>query len=234
MHGMDEDDVRQEAYAGVAQAARNFDPNRGASFQTYAHAYILGTIYRRVSSGDALTFASELHEGYEGATEENDDVGARDALTRLLARIVDVGGPARVGETVYRAVKDLPSGELEDLLDAYDRLLAAEREEPRKLVVVRTMIDTALTRALDREGEMMKVSVLAQILRVRERRQAAGLKKRTYSYARLQREFGTADKTIKSWLGLCDEQGIAANDLHPETLTKLARIMTPRRGPTAG
>jgi hypothetical protein len=77
---------------------------------------------------------------------------------------------------------------------------------------------------------MVQVSDLAQMLRAREHG-GIRMEHNPYSPHALSKRFPYSDKTIKRWLILCEELGITADSWEPEPL---ARIMTPRRGPTAG
>ena len=236
--GLDFDDVRHAVFFAVLDAIPKFDPEHtsGASFATYAFKYIKGEVAGLARCSPHLAGARDA-EALEG--EDVDEV-LREEEPSSLAGIVELTRKHSVPvicERVYQRTKDTgehPSEILRRIAEGIEEEFSQELERDVMVQALHAMFIAQSIRAEDREGKMVKVSKLAQILRARAYRQAAGMKKRTYSDARLQREFGISDKTVKSWRISCEEQGIVADDLSPETLTRLARIMTPRRGPTAG
>jgi RNA polymerase sigma-32 factor len=52
--GRDLDDVRQDAYIGLMQAARKFEPERGHRFATYAVHWMRASIFDAIVAGDEV------------------------------------------------------------------------------------------------------------------------------------------------------------------------------------
>jgi RNA polymerase sigma-32 factor len=52
--GRDIDDVRQDAYIGLMQAARKFEPERGHRFATYAVHWMRASIFDAIIDGDEI------------------------------------------------------------------------------------------------------------------------------------------------------------------------------------
>jgi len=229
MHGMTYEDARYAAFLAVAEAVKQFDPAKG-TFQTYAFPFILGQLYRGTLLADVLAFAGPLHEGSpEGDAPAYE---ASDGSISFLSRIVGI--PAEeLAEHVYTQTAALSSEELENAVADFETLCPEPlRSENRSLEIVHGMLIAQATRAAELEGKTVRVSDLAQMLRAKEYR--GHMNKRWRSDAQLAREFGIAPNTVKAWLEECKKQAIAADDLSPETLTQLARIMTPQRGFAAG
>ena len=94
-HGLDNDDMRYEAFPAVMQAAKGFDPDKGASFQTYAYGFILGRLRAMVVTEDALcdarSDASELRGIAEDAQASREPVLD---MWHLLELHTDDVGPA--------------------------------------------------------------------------------------------------------------------------------------------
>jgi len=228
IHGMNREDARSVAFPAVWRAAKGFEPAKG-TFQTYAFLFILGELHRYALEAYALSVANLL----EDTSQLPEESVEQHALgTRFLSRIVGI--PAgELGQYLYETTAELSSEEIEscitDLEESFPDQLRSEN--PALEVTHATLIARSI-RAADREGKMVRVSDLAQMLRAREHR--AHMKKRWRSHTQLAREFRISDKTAKAWLDRCEQEGIVADDLSCETLTRLARIMTPRRGPAAG
>jgi len=231
-HGKTREEVYSIALAGVWRAAKEFDPAKG-TFQTYAYYHILGAIRHDLlrdsqpDEGIAVPYAPDAHDvpDYEASP---------DTLVRtvdLYSRIIGVPKGSLVRQ-IYRESGSLPSGYLDDVIACIDLHLLEQSREVQALEIARSMLIAQSIRAADREGRMVRVSDLAQMLRARKHPNPRNEK--VPSYAQLQREFGISDKTIKEWLRASKDEGIAADDLSPETLDRLSRIMTPRRGPRAG
>jgi hypothetical protein len=58
-NSLSEEDIRYAAFPAVMKAAKGFDPDKGAAFQTYAYKFILGEIRRLVAKEDALVHATQ-------------------------------------------------------------------------------------------------------------------------------------------------------------------------------
>lgn len=65
LHGLDKDEIRYTVFPAVGKAAKGYDPAQGASFQTYAYAFILGELRSSIVTGDALNNSGELVETEE-------------------------------------------------------------------------------------------------------------------------------------------------------------------------
>jgi hypothetical protein len=234
MHGKTYEEVHAVAFPGIWRAANGFDPAKG-TFQTYAYYHILATIRRdllcgsRPDEGSAEPYAPAVHD-------VPDHEASPDALTRaadLSSLMIAIPEGSLVGQ-IYTETNSLDSEYLEDTAASVEMLLSEQLpcEKQRRLEIVRAMLIAQATRAADREDRMVTVSDLAQMLQAKKYRQH--MKKKWHSNAQLSREFDVSDKTIKEWLRACEEEGIAADDLSPGALDRIARIMTPRRGPKAG
>jgi hypothetical protein len=227
MHGWTYEGASYIALPGVWKAAEGFEPAKG-TFQTYAYWFILGEI------SDELARGGHPNEGIT-VPDVPDEEASPERLVRrldLLLRIMAVPRGSLVGQ-IYRETSSLPSEDLEDTVALIKMLLSEQPpHEKQSLEIARSVLISQSIRAADREGRMVRVSDLAQMLRARKDRNP--MNEKLPSYAQLQRQFGISDKTIKEWLGACKEAGTAADDLSPESLDRLSRIMTPRRGPRAG
>ena len=108
-HGMTWEDAKAEAYPAVHDAAKSYDPKRGA-FGTHAYYFIRKRLRRSVSPQDALNRTSyyEPPDRAEPAQEPNDEP---DLIVWLFR--------PPPGEHVKRRLRDLDA---EDLNRA-DRLL---------------------------------------------------------------------------------------------------------------
>ena len=70
-HGLDSADVENIAYLAVANAAKTFDPRKGA-FQTYVRNFILGELRRWIATQDPLD-RPELRSDVEAPDREDDE-----------------------------------------------------------------------------------------------------------------------------------------------------------------
>ena len=236
-HNMEKEDAFSAAWFGVDRAANNFNPSNQTKFQTYAYEYIKRAI--REQTRGAWSWDSNESEG-EPETKAwpnrpddmAKDVTAEEELDfiRFLADLI--GAPAgQLTERIYQGTKEMSKTSIEELEVWFDTSISPEqRRKNPTLDVVRSALIAQHIRAVDREGGMVQVSDLAQMLRAREH---GGIRKgrNPYSPHTLSKQFPYSDKTIRRWLSLCEELGITADSWEPEPL---ARIMTPRRGPTAG
>jgi len=231
---MEEKDASQAAWFGVERAANNFDANKGATFQTYAFPYIKRAI-RDQKRGDWAWEPKESGTKNEWEAKDDPDDTTNEELDfiELLADLKGVPAEQLV-ERIYQTTRDASefcAAELEDTRAWFEENISPEqRGKNTALDAVRSILIAQHIRAVDREGGMVRVSDLAQMLRARERGEARK-GRNPYSPHALSNQFPYSDKTIKRWLDLCEELGITADNRDPE---QLARIMTPRRGPTAG
>jgi hypothetical protein len=74
-NGLSEDDIRYAAFPAVMKAAKSFDPDKGAAFQTYAYKFILGELRSLVAAEDVLFSTTESvlfgsHDGQDIAEHE--------------------------------------------------------------------------------------------------------------------------------------------------------------------
>ena len=224
-HGMDEEEARHIAFPGVWRAAQGFDPAKG-TFQTYAFYFILHEIYGHVRAVGMLP---------DGEVRDTDapDRDERDLFREHLLPLTHALPPGSRFEHVLQMTAALPSEDLDDLLEEFEHLFPEQVWSANPpLETVRSALLSQAVRAADSEGKMVAVSDLAKMLRAKEYRQQ--MKKQYRSNSRLAREFGVSDQTVGRWLAAATEQGVGADDLSPEALDRLARIMTPRRGPRAG
>jgi hypothetical protein len=238
-HNMEEADAFSAAWLGVERATKNFNPNNRTKFQTYAYDYIKRAI--RDQTRGAWSWDSN-ESGIEGGRETKDwpnrpddmakDDTAEEELDfiRFLADLIGV--PAgQLTERIYQGTKEMSKTSVEELEVWFDTSISPEqRRKNPTLDVVRSALIAQHIRAVDREGGMVQVSDLAQMLRARERGESRQ-GRNPYSPHALSKQFPYSDKTIKRWLSHCEELRITADNRDPE---RLARIMTPRRGPTAG
>jgi hypothetical protein len=233
-HNMQKEDVFSAAWFGVERAANNFDPRKQTKFQTYAYDYIKRAI--RDQTRGAWSWDSK-EDGTERGLDTKDWLGRPDDtakedldLTMFLADLIGVPAGQLV-ERIYQGTKEMSKTSVEELEVWFDTSISpGQRRKNPILDVVRSILIAQHIRAANRQGEMVRVSDLAQMLRARERGEARE-GRNPYSPHALSKQFPYSDKTIKRWLSLCEELEITAENWEPELL---ARIMTPRRGPTAG
>jgi hypothetical protein len=230
MHGMTEEGARVEALPGVWRAAKGYDPAKG-TFQTYAFKFIVQEIYERMCAaqhGDAETLPETEVRDPDVLDCEGSNIGGD--LFRSRAHVLPAG--KRAGY-VFEQTVSLSSEHLEELLEEFGRLYPGRAwlEDPA-LETIRSALLSQAVRAADKEGKMVPVSDLAKMLRAKEYRRHMKMKYRSNS--RLAQEFGVSDQTVRRWLAAAGEQDVGADDLGPEALDRLARIMAPRRGPRAG
>ena len=78
MHSLTLDEAHAEVFPAVLQAAQGFRPEKGNKFSTYAHAFILGRLYRATARSDALNKAQPWSDGLNGrlSLDEAEDVSA--------------------------------------------------------------------------------------------------------------------------------------------------------------
>jgi hypothetical protein len=97
MQGWAEEDVRYKAFPAVGEAAKSYDPCKGAAFQTYAYYFIRGEILRTLTKEDGLLVAEQVDDEVAAGLPEGGGGGSdnRDGLARprghLLIRLSPVG-----------------------------------------------------------------------------------------------------------------------------------------------
>lgn len=69
--GWVEEDVKYRAFPAIREAAKHFDPHKGA-FQTYAYYFIKGELLAALTSEDGLVVAEQVDEEIVGALSEGD------------------------------------------------------------------------------------------------------------------------------------------------------------------
>ncbi len=87
--GQDFDDLYQVGMMGLLRAVRNFDPERGVCFSTYAVPVILGEIRRFLRDDGSVKVSRTVKENYirirRAETEISNRTGASPALSELCA-----------------------------------------------------------------------------------------------------------------------------------------------------
>ncbi len=98
LHGLDEDDVRYGAVPATAKAAKGYDPARGASFQTYAYAFILGELRSSIVTGDVLNDSGKLIEATTRDPAEEEPREEKPDMWSLLELNPHNGGPGKYSD----------------------------------------------------------------------------------------------------------------------------------------
>jgi hypothetical protein len=226
--GLDFADARQQVFFAVLEAARRYDPEHssGASFATYAFKYIKGEVTRLARRSPHLADKDDAERLERKPCEEHDPL-------RSIVELARTWSVSDIVESTYEETKDAserPSRKLRETAEWFREKYVDESEHDVKFQALHSMLIAQSIRAEDREGKLVLVSTLAKLLQIREARRAAGMPRESYSPAVLARVFShtPTDKTLAKWLEACDEQGITAENWTPE---RLARIITPKRGP---
>lgn len=130
------DDLKQEAYSGLVEAVRHFDPQRGVGFLTYAHSWILKRVIEsvrdRISGGIRIT-------GYTRAKLKQEDASLLTRLSPLslestIGKSDDEKSP-RLGDTISDAC-DVPKSVSDSILAEEVRNAVAELPDWRMRYVL--------------------------------------------------------------------------------------------------
>src|SRR5262249_31564352 len=141
-----QEDLEQEGFAGLARAARDFDPSLGTRFTTYAHACVEGAIWhalrvrrlrplRQLAEGGEEGKAFEPEAGPARAPgAELDVAGLRRCLCRRDRRLAGLrsglGRRARSAAGIARRLGGSETRVNQLLARAFRRLRRAARQEP--------------------------------------------------------------------------------------------------------
>ena len=140
--GWTEDDVRHRAFPAVGEAAKGFDPRKGAAFQTYAYYFIKGEFVRAVVKNDGLVVAAHMDEEMVAALPEG-SVETTDG--RDVWRLFELDNTPKPGGSELGKMLALDSETLYELRDWLDehKERASEVYDARQWFQVRTMVGTS-------------------------------------------------------------------------------------------
>lgn len=127
--GGSQEDLLQEGMLGLFKAIRTYDPEKGASFSTYAHLLIARQMYSAIESSNAqkqrpLNSSVSLDEiSDEGAEHRTHAAVGEDPETVF----VDQESTEDLKKRIYDVLSPLERRVLDDYLDGYDYTEIAER-----------------------------------------------------------------------------------------------------------
>lgn len=68
-YGAEKEDLIQAGFLGLAKAYKNYNPNLGASFSTYAYEYIYGEMYETANGTRPIKLRKELLKIYKNVSK---------------------------------------------------------------------------------------------------------------------------------------------------------------------
>lgn len=81
-YGVSQDDLVQAGFLGLVKAAKNYNPQTGVKFSTYAYEYIYGEMYEAANGGRAIRVNKDAMRIYRKVSK------VRDLLTQKYGRDV--------------------------------------------------------------------------------------------------------------------------------------------------
>ncbi len=148
--GGDREDLIQEGMLGLLKAVRSYDPNREASFGTYARLVVSRQIYSALAAAQrqkhqALNQSVSMEE-----IEEQQDRLALGTSDSPEAILLDLENARELREMIFAALSPMEKKVLALYLEGYDYLqIAARMERPVK------SIDNALQRIRGKVARMV-------------------------------------------------------------------------------
>ncbi len=139
--GGDRDDLLQEGMLGLFKAVRNYDPQREASFGTYARLLVTRQIYNAVAAAQRQKHQALNQSVSMTEIEEQQDtlmLGTADSPETI---VMDLENARELREKIFELLSPMEKKVLEQYLEGYDYLQIASRmDRPAK------SIDNALQR----------------------------------------------------------------------------------------
>lgn len=147
--GGDRDDLLQEGMLGLFKAVRNYDPEREASFGTYAHLLVTRQIYNAVAAAQRQKHQVLNQSVSMTEIEEQQDILALGTAESPESIVMDLENTRELRETIFSVLSPMEKKVLEQYLEGYDYLkIAGQMGRPPK------SIDNALQRI---RGKVAKI-----------------------------------------------------------------------------
>ena len=139
--GGDRDDLLQEGMLGLFKAVRTYDPEREASFGTYARLLVSRQIYNAVAAAQRQKHQALNQSVSMTEIEEQQDTMALGTAQSPESIVMDLENARELRETIFSLLSPMEKKVLEQYLEGYDYLqIAARMDRPAK------SIDNALQR----------------------------------------------------------------------------------------
>ena len=139
--GGDRDDLLQEGMLGLFKAVRNYDPQREASFGTYARLLVTRQIYNAVAAAQRQKHQALNQSVSMTEIEEQQDTLALGTAESPESIVMDLENARELREKIFGLLSPMEKKVLEQYLEGYDYLqIAAQMSRPAK------SIDNALQR----------------------------------------------------------------------------------------
>ena len=139
--GGDRDDLLQEGMLGLFKAVRTYDPEREASFGTYARLLVSRQIYNAVAAAQRQKHQALNQSVSMTEIEEQQDTMALGTAQSPESIVMDLENARELRETIFSLLSPMEKKVLEQYLEGYDYLqIAARMGRPAK------SIDNALQR----------------------------------------------------------------------------------------
>lgn len=139
--GGDRDDLIQEGMLGLFKAVRSYDPEREASFSTYATLLVARQIYNAVAAAQRQKHQALNHSVSMTEIEEQQDGLLMGTAESPEAIVTDLENTRELKERIFERLSPMEKKVLEQYLEGYDYLQIASRmNRPPK------SIDNALQR----------------------------------------------------------------------------------------
>lgn len=139
--GGDRDDLLQEGMLGLFKAVRTYDPEREASFGTYARLLVSRQIYTAVAAAQRQKHQALNQSVSMTEIEEQQDTMALGTAQSPESIVMDLENARELRETIFSLLSPMEKKVLEQYLEGYDYLqIAARMGRPAK------SIDNALQR----------------------------------------------------------------------------------------
>ena len=139
--GGDREDLLQEGMLGLFKAVRSYDPEREASFATYARLLVSRQICNAVVDAQRQKHKALNQSVSMTEIEEQQDVLALGTAESPESIVMDLENARELRETIFGLLSPMEKKVLEQYLEGYDYLqIAAQMNRPAK------SIDNALQR----------------------------------------------------------------------------------------
>ena len=139
--GGDRDDLLQEGMLGLFKAVRSYDPQREASFGTYARLLVTRQIYNAVAAAQRQKHQALNQSVSMTEIEEQQDTLALGTAESPESIVMDLENARELREKIFGLLSPMEKKVLEQYLEGYDYLqIAAQMSRPAK------SIDNALQR----------------------------------------------------------------------------------------
>ncbi len=148
--GGDRDDLLQEGMLGLFKAVRNYDPEREASFGTYANLLVNRQIYNAVAAAQRQKHQALNHSVSMTEIEEQQDASLLGVTESAETVVIDLENARELRNEIFGILSPMEKKVLELYLEGYDYLqIAAHMERPPK------SIDNALQRIRGKAAKLV-------------------------------------------------------------------------------